>query len=820
MKLKFAIIFFLFLLVGCAKKESTTPTPLHYVPQNSAVIVKINDKLAFSNDLENNHLLKSLSQTKAYAAIVDKIDMLRYLSTNSESILAFVPIENNNFEILFIAENLDDLVQVEDLPDRKVEQISYSGKNIDKYTLGETVFFVSVFKDKLIAGSTQILLENLIRNEGRLSSDPSLKRLYEIANNQNSATIFINTDKGKSILDPILANGRHVDISKFSDWIALDMDADKDHLRLNGISTAHDTVPKFIDLFQNTHALHNRTPNLAPGSSKAILSYTFDHYGAFANNQMEYLGRSQEMDTTFHAVEEIGSVFLDGELAVILHTNGSEQILNFLDGSKKSSEEYQGNEIIALSQSDFLNHYFDPLVSGYSANYYTVLENAFVFATSAEVLKTFITSYKNGTTFEKTSTFKTAKEQLADESSLLFVSDPGGMEYFLNNYFDPGFRKDIQTGNWAEYTFAAQIVAENHFHHTNILFQKIAHETTLNKTIPFFTLQLDTEIATAPQFVKNHTTNKDEIVFQDQDNVLYLISTAGKVIWKKQLEGRVQGRIEQVDIYRNGRLQLAFTTNNQFLILDRNGKEVPPFTITFDGGNLNPIAVFDYEGKKDYRFVVTQGTGLFMYNRQGEIVKGFKFTQAERPILGAPKHFRIGKNDYIVLKQEDGQLRILSRIGDVRVPVKEKITFSDNEILLHKNKFTVTDTKGRLYQIDEKGKLTTANLNLLADHGIDATTNTLVMMNDNELTIRSKKVELELGVYSKPRIFYLNDKIYVSVTDIQNQKIYLFDSQAEPISNFPVPGQSLIDLTDMDNDHKLELLAKDQDNSIIVYKIN
>ena len=93
-------------------------------------------------------------------------------------------------------------------------------------------------------------------------------------------------------------------------------------------------------------------------------------------------------------------------------------------------------------------------------------------------------------------------------------------------------------------------------------------------------------------------------------------------------------------------------------------------------------------------------------------------------------------------------------------------------------------------------------------------------MDDNVLSIKGRKVELDLGVYSKPKIFYIYDKIYVSVTDIQNQKIYLYDSQAEPIPNFPVYGSSLIDLTDMDNDRKLELVAKDQDNSIIVYKMN
>lgn len=819
MKFKFAIISFLILL-GCAKNNAPSLPLLQYVPQNSLAIIKINDKLAFSNELENSHFLKSFSATKLYASVYDKTSALQYLSTNTESILALVELEKDNYEIVFITENHDDLIDLEEVTDKKIEQISDTPEGLKKYSIDGHTFYTAIFNDKIIISSTQLFIEDVMRNEKRLSINPSLNKLYQISNNQNSANIFINTGNGKSALYPILKNDSPVDISKFADWISLDLDTNKDHLRLNGISTVYDSIPKFVDLFKNTHALVNRTPNLAPKNSDAILSYTFDNYRAFASNQAIYTDKRETRDTIFNAVEEIGSVYIDQEKAIILHTNGSELILNFLDESKKSAEEFQGNEIVALSKTDFLNNYFDPLVSKFSANYYTVIENAFVFAASAEILKSFIADYKNGTTFEKTSTFKTAKEQLADESSILFVSNAEGIEHFLNNYFDEGFSRDIHIKEWQEYTFAAQIVAEDHFHHTNILFQKIAHETSQNKTTPFFSLQLDTDIATAPQFIKNHTTNKDEIILQDQDNILYLISTDGKILWKKQLNGRVQGRIEQVDIYRNGRLQLAFTTNNQFLILDRNGKEVAPFSFTYEGGNLNPLAVFDYEQKKDYRFVVTQGTKLFMYNRQGEIVKGFKYTQAEQPILGTPKHFRIGKNDYVSFKQEGGQLKILSRTGEVRVPIKENISFSDNEVQLHKNKFTVTDIKGRLYQIDEKGKLGTANLNLLPDHGVDATSNTLVIMNDNELTIRSKKIELELGVYSKPRIFYLNDKIYISVTDIQNQKVYLFDSQAEPISNFPVPGQSLIDLSDMDNDHKLELVVKDQDNSIIVYKIN
>ncbi|WP_150451755.1 DUF3352 domain-containing protein [Arenibacter lacus] len=819
MKFKLAIVT-IFLLLGCAKKSRTTSPLLTYIPHNSAVIIKINDLSSFSSKLDKNHLLSSFSSTHPYSSIVEKVKPLDYLQTDKESMLAFVELGKENFEVLYAAYYSEDLFMVEDITDKKVETITYEGKTIEKHNLEGNTFYATRIQDKIIISSAKMLLENLLRNKNNLEVNPSLYKLNQAINTQSSANIFINAKKSTSLLNSVLAEGTQWDISNFTEWVSLDFNSNKDHVKLNGINTANDSLPKISDLFRNTHALVNRTPNMAPMASDAILSFTFDNYTAFAQNQKKHLDRSVEIDKTFDAVEEIGLIYLNSDLSIVLHTSGSMKIHEFLDNLKTGSEEYQGNEIVSLSKNNFLNAYFNPLVKGYHANHYTILENAFVFARSAEMLKTIIANYKNSSTFNKTATYKTAQQQLADESSILFISNAKGVEYFLNRYFTQNLAKEINTKELSEYSFAAQMVAEDHFHHTHILFQKIAHETSLNKTTPLYTLTLESGVATVPQFVKNHYTKKEEIVVQDQENTLYLISTAGKILWKKQLSGRIQGRIEQVDLYKNGRLQLAFTTDNQFLILDRNGNEVAPFSFSYSGGNLGPLSVFDYDGRRDYRFVVSQGDKIFMYNRQGKIVSGFKYKKADRPILGRAKHFRIGRKDYLVFKEEGGNLKILSRTGQTRVPVKEKITFSDNEVQLHNKKFTVTDTEGRLYQIDEKGKVNTANLGLFPDHGMDATSKTLVIMNDNELQIRGKKVTLELGVYSKPRIFYLNDKIYVTVTDIQNQKIYLFDSQAKPISNFPVSGSSQIDLSDMNNDHKLELVSKDQENSIIVYRIN
>ncbi|UWX54369.1 hypothetical protein NYZ99_15700 [Maribacter litopenaei] len=187
------------------------------------------------------------------------------------------------------------------------------------------------------------------------------------------------------------------------------------------------------------------------------------------------------------------------------------------------------------------------------------------------------------------------------------------------------------------------------------------------------------------------------------------------------MESAIQGKIHEVDIYRNGKYQLAFTTNNRFYIIDRNGKEVAPFTFKYDSGNLNPLAVFDYSNNKNYRFVVTQGNKVYMYNNEGKIVSGFKYTKAEDTIIGAPQHFVIGTKDYLVFKLTDGSLKILDRVGNVRVRVSDKIPFSENNIKVYRNKFIATSKDGILYEIDGQGKLQTSDLKLNIDHGMDAT---------------------------------------------------------------------------------------------------
>ena len=397
------------------------------------------------------------------------------------------------------------------------------------------------------------------------------------------------------------------------------------------------------------------TPAVAPSNADAILAFSLIDYDRFALNQKDYLNNTFVLDSLFNGVEELGHIYMGDQSAIVLHTYASENISEFLQNNKTGTFDFQGNEISGLSRTEFLSNFFDPLVANFNARFYTVLENAFVFSADQKILQNIISRYKRNDTFKTNALYKTLESSLADESSILFVSNSSGLSRLLQDDFSSGFIADLKKSKISKFAFASQMVTDHKFFHTNMVVKEIGGNVKDKTITSVFSLQLDAELDTDPQFVTNHRTGKKEIVVQDVANNLYLISTSGKVLWKKKLDAKIQGKISQVDLYKNGRLQLAFTTSDQLIVLDRNGKVVRPFNMKFEGGNLNPLAVFDYDNNKNYRFVVTQGTNVFMYNSKGNIVNGFKYTKAESNVLTAPKHFRIGRKDYLVFMLEEWQ---------------------------------------------------------------------------------------------------------------------------------------------------------------------
>lgn len=812
--------FYLVLLIfvsACVEKQQDTTSPLPYFLTNPAAIIKINHLDAFKSELKNNSIITAFDDCQIYAHIQEKMKGLHYLDSPTELTLAFYEQGKANFEFLALVDDFT-LVPTQNISDLSQEDFTYEGTTISRYAFNTTAIFVHDVKGKVLISSSKMLLENTIRTAYKNQHPKALEKLMSTANPNKTAIVFINLKDGKTVFTNLIEQDEN-QIARFADWMALDINPNQNTILLSGVTLANDSLTNYLNLFKGTTPQQHTSFKYAPQNSSSVLSFNFGDYATFAANKNRFLDVIKTPDTIFNTIEEVGLIALDQKKAVVLNSYGADNLTAYILENQVANEAYQGKEIYQINAKNILVEHFKPLVSNVESNYVCFMDNALLFAKDKETLKTIIANVKLGTTFDKTTTYKSVQSNLPSESSIFFVANQKGISNPFPLGFTDTFAKDVENIDFSEHAFAGQWVVDTGFLHTNLLISKSEKETMDLGVNTLFTLELDSDLATNPQFVKNHRNNTFEILVQDIDHNLYLISPKGKVIWKKQLDGPIRGSVHQVDIYKNGRLQLAFCTNNQFLVLDRNGTVVAPFQMSYEGGNLNELAVFDYENTRDYRFVVTQGNKTFIYNNRGAIVDGYTFKEASHGIVRAPQHFRIAKKDYLVYLLDNNTITIRHRAGRERIKVDASIPFSNNPLFLYKNKFSITDTKGVLHQIDTKGNITKTNFNLNDDHGMYATSKTLVLMDENTISIKGKKVVLELGVYTKPKIFYIKDKIYVTVTDIQNQQIYLFDSQAKPIKNFPIYGNSLIDMMDMDGDNKLELVAKDQDNSIITYRM-
>ena len=122
--------------------------------------------------------------------------------------------------------------------------------------------------------------------------------------------------------------------------------------------------------------------------------------------------------------------------------------------------------------------------------------------------------------------------------------------------------------------------------------------------------------------------------------------------------------------------------------------------------------------------------------------------------------------------------------------------------------------------MDTGGNQVTSPLGLSKNHKIDATTKSLVTLSDNNLNIKGLPVSLPFGNYTSPKIFYINNTLYISTTDREAQKVYLFLSNGKKVDGFPVYGNGAVDLSNSDKDKALELLVTAEENSLLVYEIN
>lgn len=795
--------------MSCEKTSQKTGTLLDFVPKEASVILKIEDWESVQNNIKNNSLLLKLDTAIPYLSFTEPVPLFNHLKPTSQSLLCLNKVNDSLTAYTFISKQSAPLFQKDSIKNKTIETLKIEDQTFQRVTLDKKIAFTAIVDSVFIASSSQQIIMDILK--GKTVRDNDFKKVFELPIS-NDFTVLLH---GNTIA---LTDSTHVNLPS---WSALDFSIAPESLTATGIALATDSIPQLLTVFKDQIPQQNEMASVIPMDALDALSFTFDDAEKLQNKLQKFRGEKEIKKTTgvFDSASEMGSITLKNGTAIFLKSIDPSTTIDALARFVSTESSFREIEIKSFSEPDLFQRTFAPLVNSNQANYVFQLENFFLFTETELSAQDLIAAYQNNSTLKNTSYFENTSDDLSSSSSLLLYKMQGNFSKTLSGFFNSYSKKSFKNTSMSEYPLVAlQFSFDRNFAHVTLSCKKGSAKTknSVSSVSEKFSINLENTVLGIPQLI----SNSGDVVVQDINNKLYYISESGKILWTKNLKSPILGKIAIVKISNKGDNYVAFATKNAVYVLDKNGKNANAFPLNFKDEITQPLAVFDYDNNHNYRFVVVQDKSVLMYDKQGKIVKGFNFSKTKSSIIQPPSHIRMGKKDYILIAEENGTLNILSRVGKSRVPVSKKFNFSEIPVTSEDNTFVVITKENIKERISQDGKVSSLKLNVGSSYWFATNKNTKATLDDNLLRIDGKLAELPLGIYSKPDIYEFHQKTYISITETQENKVYVFNKNGNLIKGFPVYGTSEASMGQIKSKNGISLSVKGDPKGIIVYTID
>lgn len=343
-----------------------------------------------------------------------------------------------------------------------------------------------------------------------------------------------------------------------------------------------------------------------------------------------------------------------------------------------------------------------------------------------------------------------------------------------------------------------------------------------------------------PWTIKNHYTGAREVLIQSEAGRLTLYSAAGQKLWSATVDGSVLGDVQQVDLFDNGKLQLAFSTTNSIYLLDRNGNLVEGFPVRLPSAASSPLAIFDYDNSHDYRFVIATDDGqLLNYSPDGTATRGWKAGGFDSAIAEV-RHLRIRTKDYVFAREIGGPVHLLKRDGTVRYNTEagtpghglgHTAILSSEDIASCRMLYADTGANviemafNESYTSDELVGIMQGQWPTVVDFGGDHSEDIVIVDGPNVKAYNAQlerifRYEASGDVGFAPQVFRFSAKDQkIGLVVPEHDEIWLLNDQGIAVSGFPAQGSSPFAIADLDLNGSFELITFAPGNLLRVYAL-
>ena len=158
------------------------------------------------------------------------------------------------------------------------------------------------------------------------------------------------------------------------------------------------------------------------------------------------------------------------------------------------------------------------------------------------------------------------------------------------------------------------------------------------------------EVPAGPFAVYNYYSKTNNQLYQNASLSICLNDENGKGVWGIPFKEKLCGRVQDIDYYRNGKIQFLFAAGSQLYLLDRLGHWVNGFPVKLPKPVLLGPDVYDFTGAGGYTVMVLhKDNTLERYNLHGQKPDGWKGIAAPETVKNLPELLEVkGKNYWVV----------------------------------------------------------------------------------------------------------------------------------------------------------------------------
>lgn len=754
------------------KWQGTESTNLwSLVPENAAIVYESKSSIEVWNKILQSDLWQSLGKIEQFSRLNNGLEILDSLSgkkgqfsrlLENDFLVSVHKTSKNSFDFLWVLD-IDDrskqktaLQILESLRSEggfTVEVRKYLNFEIQEISNEKLrqEFSYFIYENKLIGSSTSFLVEDVARqidtgHAGFKNANAELFNLPRLS--QDEGNIYVNMDNVSQYMGLFIDSQESNNISQLS-YLAgsmfFDMSIQSNKVLLNGfgISKTND----FLDVFKGQKPTKSPFKYYIPNRASMSYELLFDNPTRWFETLEEYW---KSHDTQFLKRKENELKKYDFDLEKTMQWvkdgfalaeadpvsgNGKDMLffispkdlheglaqLNRISekqalgrGDSVYTELYSDLEIRELGVEEFPMLLLGPMFSGFSNSYYTTIDGLIVFGNNIEAIKNLVIDVQSENTWGRSVKYNQFLNNNLEEYNLSMTVNTDKIWQAISEQLDDEWKTFVSTNarplkNFRLLSTQFSALDENHYASIAIDHEKQDFTSSDKRFTIEQEVYIGRQLLSKPEVVKNHVTNQLEVVLQDSAMNLILISSEGRELWRLPLEEKIVTEIDQVDFYKNGKLQLFFATQSKVYIVDRLGNNVENYPVTLSDYKIMRASVLDYDRSRNYRFLISDDKGnLCLMNKEGVLLEGWNPNKVGGRLTDLPFHIRVRGKDVIIAIQEDGTVNVMNRRGEMLpgFPLQTGGRTSGKPFVKKGN----TLSKTTLVVMSEDGKLTEFSL--------------------------------------------------------------------------------------------------------------